>query len=174
MLSCLLLLHCLGLTQCLTSQMEWNNVRSALRCLDCYEQGFIFLDLADAHGWQILYVSPQAVRQTGVHAQHTLDSWACYRCFPQAGVHRYAISHSCHMGAPCPITMADPACPSASCAADRSVQHCKALLWRSCVCSMSQLTFKGDQCKTVRGRTLRCPAMFACSSLSTMATFTMR
>jgi hypothetical protein len=40
-------------------------VRSALRCIECYKQGFMFLDLADPEAWQILYVSPEAVDQTG-------------------------------------------------------------------------------------------------------------
>ena len=43
-------------------------MQSALRCIDCYEQGFIFLDLADPTGWQILYVSPQAALQTGMRS----------------------------------------------------------------------------------------------------------
>ncbi len=53
----------------LAMQVERNNVQSALRCIDCYEQGFIFLDLADPTGWQILYVSPQAALQTGTRSQ---------------------------------------------------------------------------------------------------------
>ena len=48
-------------------QMERNTVRSALRCLECYRQGFIFLDLSQPDVWQILYVSPEAVDQTGAH-----------------------------------------------------------------------------------------------------------
>lgn len=56
------------LTAELALQVERNNVQSALRCIDCYEQGFIFLDLADPTGWQILYVSPQAALQTGMRS----------------------------------------------------------------------------------------------------------
>ena len=57
----------------LLMQVERNNVQSALRCMDCYEQGFIFLDLADPTGWQILYVSPQAALQTGTCSQSCLS-----------------------------------------------------------------------------------------------------
>lgn len=48
-----------------TLQTEWNSVRSALRCIECYKRGFMFLDLADPEDWQILYVNPEAVDQTG-------------------------------------------------------------------------------------------------------------
>ncbi len=53
----------------LALQVERNNVQSALRCIDCYEQGFIFMDLANPTGWEILYVSPQAALQTGMRIQ---------------------------------------------------------------------------------------------------------
>ena len=55
-----------GLIAEVALQVERNNVQSALRCIDCYEQGFVFLDLADPTGWQILYISPQAAAQTGM------------------------------------------------------------------------------------------------------------
>ena len=70
-----------SLSRCLkgfsTLQTEWNTVRSALRCIECYKQGFMFLDLADPEAWQILYVSPEAVDQTGGPARRYFHFAAC-------------------------------------------------------------------------------------------------
>ena len=46
-------------------QLRQHRVKTALRCLDCYQQGFLFLDLAHPDSWLILYASPEAVEQTG-------------------------------------------------------------------------------------------------------------
>lgn len=53
-------------------QLRQHRVKTALRCLDCYQQGFLFLDLAHPDSWLILYASPEAVEQTGKAAASSL------------------------------------------------------------------------------------------------------
>ena len=65
-------------------QLRQHRVKTALRCLDCYQQGFLFLDLAHPDSWLILYASPEAVEQTGTMtaSSHLITKSLAYAVMP--------------------------------------------------------------------------------------------
>ena len=80
-------------------------MKSAVRCLDCYQQGFLFLDLAHPDSWLILYASPEAVKQTGKPAASRRLITRCLACagMTPAGVVMAGCSspHNKHTGLDC-------------------------------------------------------------------------
>ena len=56
-------------------QLERACLDHVLRSLDCYDQGFLFVEASQAV-WQILHVSPAAAQETGGHMHSHAYSFA--------------------------------------------------------------------------------------------------